>query len=65
MQREFSVRVADASRAASPPWRGAGVLEKVDYALAETRRGVEQAQQRKLVARTIEMLRARGRAQGP
>jgi hypothetical protein len=65
MQREFSVRVAVASHVAraSPP--DAGVRQKVDWALAEAMPPAERAHEPRLVARTIETLRAGARGGAP
>jgi hypothetical protein len=62
MQREFGVRVAARSDVASASPPDGGVREKVDYALAVSRRGMQRAEQRRLVTRTIETLRGAGRA---
>jgi hypothetical protein len=62
MQREFSVRVADASRVGRGPLRDDVVRQKVDYDPPEWRRRTDRTTQRRLVARTIETLRAGARA---
>ena|SRR5690242_13568576 len=59
MQTEFSVRVEPRVARVLPD---GGVRQKADWAMAESRRRLEQAERGKLLTRTIETLRAVGRA---